>query len=40
MSKPDWAAIRREFPTLETWTYLDTARKAPLPRCEIGRAHV
>ena len=33
MSKPDWAAIRHEFPTLETWTYLDTARKAPLPRC-------
>ena len=33
MNAPDWAAIRREFPTLETWTYLDTARKAPLPRC-------
>ena len=33
MSHPDWAAIRREFPMLATWTYLDTARKAPLPLC-------
>ena len=29
----DWAALRQEFPTLARWTYLDTARKAPLARC-------
>ena len=31
---PDWAALRREFPTLEHWTYLDVARKTPAPRCQ------
>ena len=31
--RPDFAALRKEFPTLERWTYLDTARRAPLPRC-------
>ncbi len=30
---PDWSALRREFPTLERWTYLDAARKTPLARC-------
>ncbi len=30
--RPDWDAIRAEFPTLETFTYLDTAKKAILPR--------
>jgi len=30
---PDWTALRQEFPTLARWTYLDTARKAPLARC-------
>jgi len=30
---PDWTALRREFPTLERWTYLDAARKTPLARC-------
>jgi selenocysteine lyase/cysteine desulfurase len=29
----DVEALRQEFPTLERWTYLDVARKAPLPRC-------
>src|SRR5688572_19151107 len=29
----DVEALRQEFPTLERWTYLDIARKAPLPRC-------
>ena len=33
MSTPDWAAIRKQFPMLATWTYLDNARKAPLPLC-------
>ncbi|MFN7752635.1 MAG: aminotransferase class V-fold PLP-dependent enzyme [Pseudomonadota bacterium] len=30
---PDWAALRREFPMLAKWTYLDSARKTPLVRC-------
>jgi selenocysteine lyase/cysteine desulfurase len=30
----DWSALRREFPTLETWTYLDVARKTVPPRCQ------
>src|SRR6185436_3479490 len=34
MSKPDWAAIRKEFPTLAKWTYLDVARKTVAPRCQ------
>jgi selenocysteine lyase/cysteine desulfurase len=29
---PDWDALRREVPTLERYTYLDTAKKANLPR--------
>lgn len=29
---PDWDAIRAEFPTLEKFVYLDTAKKAILPR--------
>jgi len=29
---PDFAALRREFPTLEHWSHFDLARKAPLPR--------
>ena len=33
MNEPNWAAIRKEFPMLATWTYLDNARKAPLPLC-------
>jgi len=33
-SRPDWAALRREFPTLERWTYLDVARKTIPPRCQ------
>jgi cysteine desulfurase/selenocysteine lyase len=33
MSTPNWAEIRREFPMLAHWTYLDTARKSPLPKC-------
>ncbi len=34
MSEIDWIALRREFPTLEHWTYLDTARKTVPPRCQ------
>lgn len=30
--EPDWAALRREFPTTEKFTYLDIARKAILPK--------
>ena len=30
----DWAALRREFPTLAKWTYLDVARKTIPPRCQ------
>jgi selenocysteine lyase/cysteine desulfurase len=30
---PDFAALRNEFPSLETWSHFDIARKAPLPRC-------
>ena len=30
----DWAALRKEFPTLEKWTYLDVARKTIPPRCQ------
>lgn len=30
---PDFGALRRQFPTLENWVYLDTAAKAPLPKC-------
>ena len=31
---PDWAALRKEFPTLVGWNYLDVARKTILPRCQ------
>lgn len=31
---PDWTALRREFPTLERWNYLDVARKTIAPRCQ------
>ena len=31
---PDWIALRREFPTLEAWNYLDVARKTVPPRCQ------
>jgi selenocysteine lyase/cysteine desulfurase len=34
MSQPDWAKLREEFPTLQHWTYLDTARKTIPPRCQ------
>ena len=33
MDKPDWAALRNEFPTLARWIYLDVARKTIPPRC-------
>ena len=33
-AKPDWAALRNEFPTLAKWTYLDVARKTVPPRCQ------
>ena len=31
-TEPDWAALRREFPTLENLVYLDISKKAILPR--------
>ena len=34
MSASDWAALRREFPTLANWTYLDVARKTVPPLCQ------
>jgi selenocysteine lyase/cysteine desulfurase len=34
MSGADWAAVRKEFPTLARWTYLDCARKTIPPRCQ------
>ena len=36
-TQPDWERLRQEFPTTSRWTYLDTARKAILPkRIEVG----
>src|SRR3954470_17088555 len=32
--KPDWIALRNEFPMLKNWTYLDVARKTAPPRCQ------
>lgn len=29
---PDWSAVRREFPALANWTYLNTATYGQLPR--------
>ena len=29
----DFEALRKLFPTFDNWIYLDTAAKAPLPRC-------
>ena len=29
---PDWDAVRREFPALANWTYLNTATFGQLPR--------
>jgi selenocysteine lyase/cysteine desulfurase len=34
MTQPDWTKLRGEFPTLEHWTYLDSARKTVPPRCQ------
>ena len=34
MTTSDWAAVRKEFPTLANWTYLDVARKTCAPRCQ------
>ena len=34
MTTPDWKLLRKEFPTLERWTYLDVARKTIPPRCQ------
>lgn len=31
-AEPDWDALRKDFPTLEKFTYLDIAKKAILPR--------
>ena len=32
MTQPDWGAVRREFPALAHWTYLNTATFGQLPR--------
>jgi selenocysteine lyase/cysteine desulfurase len=34
MTTPDWNIVRKEFPTLERWTYVDVARKTVPPRCQ------
>jgi cysteine desulfurase/selenocysteine lyase len=34
VTQPNWAELRKEFPTLQHWTYLDTARKTVPPRCQ------
>lgn len=34
MNTPDWTRVRKEFPTLENWTYVDVARKTVPPRCQ------
>jgi selenocysteine lyase/cysteine desulfurase len=34
MKTPDWTALRKEFPTLAGWNYLDVARKTIPPRCQ------
>jgi selenocysteine lyase/cysteine desulfurase len=34
MSAPNWSDVRKEFPTLANWTYLDCARKTIPPRCQ------
>lgn len=34
MSLPDWNALRREFPTLANWIFLDVARKTVPPLCQ------
>jgi cysteine desulfurase / selenocysteine lyase len=34
MSTPSWSEIRKEFPTMEKWAYLDCARKTIPPRCQ------
>jgi cysteine desulfurase / selenocysteine lyase len=31
---PDWTELRKQFPTLANWTYLDVARKTLPPRCQ------
>lgn len=33
LSPVDWEAVRREFPALANWTYLNTATFGQLPRC-------
>jgi selenocysteine lyase/cysteine desulfurase len=35
-TQPDWTAIRREFPALANWTYLNTATYGQLPRCAVA----
>ena len=39
MSTPDWIALRKEFPTLANWTYLDVARKTVPPLCQERALH-
>lgn len=39
---PDWKAVRREFPALDEWVYLNTATFGQVPRCgvEAMRKHM
>jgi cysteine desulfurase / selenocysteine lyase len=32
---PDWASVRREFPALQDWTFLNTATYGQLPRAAV-----
>jgi cysteine desulfurase / selenocysteine lyase len=34
-ASPDWAAVRREFPALQDWTFLNTATYGQLPRAAV-----
>ena len=34
----NWKEVRREFPALEHWTYLNTATFGQLPRCSVEAA--
>src|SRR3954471_21471581 len=34
-ASPDWAAVRREFPALQDWTFLNTATYGQLPHAAV-----
>jgi selenocysteine lyase/cysteine desulfurase len=35
----DWTQVRRQFPVLEKWTYLNTATFGPIPTCAVEAAN-